>query len=341
MNRILIVRMSALGDIVHALPVLAALSEAFPAARIDWLADRAYVGILDLVHGIAGKIVGRPGLLRAIGEMRQQRYDAAIDLQGLLKSAVMARLSGARRVIGFETSALRERSAAMFYGERVAVGGGPHVIEKNLSVLPALGVKNRGAVRFPFIVPSSSIAEQITADAATRGEGGFALINPGAAWPNKRWAPDRFGALARIVSDRHGLPSYVLWGRGESDLADAVVAASAGAAVRTPQTSLGDLLALSSRASLMISGDTGPVHLAAALATPIVGLYGPTWPERNGPWSTDDEVVSRAGWCECHHKRQCHRQGSGRVETRMCINDIAVDEVAAAVDRRLARRSVR
>jgi len=176
----------------------------------------------------------------------------------------------------------------------------------------------------------------MSSDASSKGASSFALINPGAAWPNKRWAPERFGAIAQRLRDRHGLPSYVLWGGDEAPLADAVVAASDAAAVRAPHTSLGDLVAVASRASLMVSGDTGPVHLAAAMGTPIVGLYGPTWPERNGPWHARDVVVSRATTCECHHKRQCQRAGSGSIASRMCINELSVDDVAAAVDRRLA-----
>ena len=156
------------------------------------------------------------------------------------------------------------------------------------------------------------------------------LLNPGAAWPNKRWDPARFGAIAARIRDRYALPSFVLWGRGESPLADRVAAASEGAAVRAPETTLGDLLAAAKGAALMVSGDTGPVHLAAAVGTPIVGLYGPTWPERNGPWDAADEVVSRATTCVCHHKRECQTG-------RMCINEITVDEVFAAVERRFAK----
>jgi ADP-heptose:LPS heptosyltransferase len=243
----------------------------------------------------------------------------------------MARLSGARRVIGFETAALREGSAAWFYTEKASVSPGVHVLQKNLSVLPLVDVPVPAQPRFPFMVPFSPVTENVAADAATRGAGRFVLINPGAAWPNKRWAPSRFGALARSMRERHGLPSYVLWGRDESELADAVVASSDSAAARAPETSLGDLLALSTRAALMVSGDTGPLHLAAAVSTPIVGLYGPTWPERNGPWRPDDIVVSRAAACVCHHKRRCRRNGS-----RMCMDDISVEEVIDAVDRRLA-----
>jgi heptosyltransferase-1 len=337
MNRILIVRMSALGDIVHALPVLSALREAFPSAAIDWLVDERYAGLLDHVHGLTSRILGRPGLLQAIQMMRGRDYDVALDLQGLLKSAAMARLAGARRVIGFETAGLREQGAAWFYSETSAVPAGAHIIQKNLSILARLGVGPR-PVQFPFVIPESAVARQVLADAAARGPGRFVLINPGAGWPNKRWPPDRFGAVAAAIQEEHALPTFVLWGRNEGPLADAVVGTSRGAAMRTPETSLGDLLTLTSRAALMISGDTGPTHIAAAMGTPIVGLYGPTRPERNGPWHPDDVVVSRAMECVCHHKRECQRGGAvGTNVSQRCINDISVDEVVRAVRLRLSR----
>ena len=331
--------MSALGDIVHALPVLAALRSAYPDAQIDWLADQRYAGVLDLVDGITQRIIGRPHMLRAIRQMRGRAYDVAIDLQGLIKSAAMARFSGARRVIGFDRAALRETSAAIFYKESAPAIEALHVIQKNLSVLPLLGV-SKAHVHFPFRVPASPVTDSVMTDARRTGDGRFALINPGAAWPNKRWPADRFGLLAQRIRDRHALPTYVLWGRGEEAPADVVVSSSAGAATRAPETSLGDLLALSSRASLMVSGDTGPVHLAAAMRTPIVGIYGPTWPERNGPWDPNDVVVSRASQCTCHHKRQCQRlRGNARNGAGVCLNEISVDEVSDAVDTRLIRAS--
>jgi heptosyltransferase I len=335
LNRILIVRMSALGDIVHALPVLASLRAAYPTAEIDWLADQRYAGVLDFVTGLNQRIIGRPGLVRAVQSLRERKYDAAIDLQGLFKSAAMARLSGATRVIGFERAALRERGAVWFYDETASVAAEAHVIQKNLSVLPTLGVPDQ-AVRFPFVVPLSPVADAVAAEAATRGDGGFALINPGGGWPNKRWPPERFGELAARIRERHGLPSYVLWGEDEYMLADRIASGSTGAAVRAPRTTLGDLIALSARARLMVSGDTGPIHLAAAMGTPIVGLYGPTWPNRNGPWSPHDTVVSRASRCECHHKRRCQLDVA-RDAAGLCLQDIGVDEVVAAVDRRLAQ----
>jgi len=154
-------------------------------------------------------------------------------------------------------------------------------------------------------------------------------LNPGAAWPNKRWPPDRFAAVARAVRERHGLTSVVLWGPGEEALADVIVDAAAGAALRAPRTSVGDLVAIARGAAVMVSGDTGPTHIASALGTPIVGIYGPTRPSRNGPLSPLDVSVTRDAACRCHHLRQC-------TQPRMCLLDIDVAEVVAAVDRRLS-----
>jgi len=168
------------------------------------------------------------------------------------------------------------------------------------------------------------------AGAVARQTGGrYALLNPGAAWPTKRWPAARLAAVAVALRDAHALSSVVLWGPGEESLARDVVDASAGAAMLSPRTSIADLVALARGASLFISGDTGPAHIAAAVGTPIVGIYGPTRPSRNGPWAPDDLTVSRDAVCQCHHLRRC------KLET-MCLADIEVDEVLTAIDRRLA-----
>lgn len=342
--RVLIVRMGALGDIVHALPVLAALRAHRPDVRVDWLVDARYDSVLALVEGLARRIVvrasadaadarsvrfsGVAGMGRALGFLRRQAYAAAIDLQGLIKSAIFARGSGAGRVLGFERRALREPAAAWCYREQVPVDDRGHVVHKNLAMLAPLGVPSSG-VTFPWTSTPSAVAEAIAADARVTAADGFVLLNPGAAWENKRWPVERFGALARGLGERHHLPSVVTWGPGEQDRAEAVVAHAGGHAFASPPTALADVLALGRAARLCVSGDTGPLHLAASVGTPIVGLFGPTRPERNGPWLTSDVAVSRAGECVCFHKRQC-RQGQA------CIDRIAVAEVLDACTRRLA-----
>ena len=318
--KILVVRLGALGDIVHAVPAVAALRRRHPAARIDWIVDERHRAAVDLVQGVDAIISIDPskrwrGLPRVVRRLRADRYDVALDFQGLLKSAVLAELSGAARVIGFERSAVRERAAAWFYDEHVQIGPGRHVIEKNLQLAAALGADG-AQVAFPLDVPSGPPID-----------GPYALLNPGAAWPNKRWPPARFGEVAAWLRDRHGLPSLVLWGPTELALAQEVADGSSGAARPAPATRIGDVLALAKNARLMVSGDTGPLHLAAAVGTPLVGLYGPTSPRRNGPWRAEDVTISHNRECLCHHQRRCRRARGP------CIDQITVQDVCAAIDR--------
>ncbi len=332
MNRILIVKLGALGDVVHAIPVAAALRRARPSARIDWLVSPKHREILDLVPVIDRRLVVKDTrMIAAIRELRHSQYDVTIDLQGLVKSAALARASGAARVVGFTARYARERLASVFYTEKYDPGGGGmyhaderHVIYTNLGILRMLGVEP-GAPEFPIDRVDSPVA----AGVAAKTGGRYAILNPGAAWPNKRWSPSRFAAIAAELRSRRALPTVVVWGPGEEPLARAVVDASSGAALLAPATTIVDLVALARGASLYVAGDTGPAHIAAAVGTPIVGIYGPTRPSRNGPWASADVVVSRADVCRCHHLRQC------RMAT-MCLDDIQVDEVFAAVERRLA-----
>jgi ADP-heptose:LPS heptosyltransferase len=269
-------------------------------------------------------------LFAAIGELRRNKYDTAIDLQGLLKSAVLARASGAARVVGFTSRYARERLASWFYTDAHDPGGGGmyhiderHVVYTNLGMLKVLGL-DPGAPEFPL----DSVESDVAARVAQQTGGRYAILNPGAAWPNKRWPAARLAAVAVELRARYSLASVAVWGPGEQSLAHEVVEKSSGAALMSPKTTIADVVALARGASLYLSGDTGPAHIAAAVGTPIVGIYGPTRPARNGPWSPNDVTVSRADVCQCHHLRQC------RLKT-MCLEDVQVDEVLAAVDRRL------
>jgi heptosyltransferase-1 len=350
--QILIVRLGSLGDIVHALPVAAAIRRHHPRVRLDWLVDARYSAILDLVPAVDRRIVispasllradrpghpadvrfaGRLGVMAAIRWLRRQQYDAALDLQGLIKSAVLARASGAARVVGFERGHLREPQARRFYTEAI-VPSAPagHVVSKNLSMLSALGMQAPALLEFPIEVPFSPALEAVRSRLREAGGGqGYALLNPGAAWPNKRWPADRLGAVALELKKVHGLASVVCWGPREEELAQRIVAASGGSAIATPPTGVGDLVALARDAAVVVSGDTGPLHLAAAAGAPIVALFGPTDPARNGPWSEDDISLSRFADCVCHYERRCRRE-------RPCIEEITVEDVLGAIERRLA-----
>ena len=354
--RFLIIRLGSLGDIIHGIPAAAALRRHFPQAHIDWVVDPRYLELLNLVEGLDRRISFDPrGLTRGfdprggggawstLSELRAVRYDAVLDFQGLLKSAVLARLAGGRRTIGLPRAHLREPLAALFYSTTADPGTASHVIDKTLGLLAPLGVVDR-TVRFPIAVPRSTVAVSI---AERFGPNEYALVNPGAAWPNKRWPAARFGRLAAAIHREHGLRSIVLWGPGEEPLAASVAAASEGAAEKAPATTIADIVAIAHGARLMVSGDTGPLHIGGAMGTPLVALFGPTFPERNGPWSAHDVVLSRVTTCSCLYERRCrrtaapphsrtaappHRQPASETP---CIDDITVDEVVQAVRRRL------
>lgn len=343
----LIVRLGSLGDLIHTLPAVAALRRAHPDARIDWLVEAPHRDLLDLVPILSSVIVmkGRnlSGWLETSRELRARRYDVALDFQGLIKSAALARFAGAKAVVGFDRTALREPAARFFYTRVATVGEGRHVIAKNMALVASLafvggglqpaapsgGLNPVGYASAALEFPIRDIDSPALTILRAQGVAQFALINPGAAWPNKRWPADRFGAVATTLREAHGLAPVVLWGPGERALAESVVAASGGAAVVAPETQLPDLVALARPASFMISGDTGPLHIACAMGTPTVSLFGPTDAKRNGPWDPRDVVLSRYDQCPCHYKRQCQQP------TAWCLRDISVEQVRAAVRTRL------
>jgi ADP-heptose:LPS heptosyltransferase len=293
------------------------------------MVDPRYVELLRQVRGLDVPVPvdprrARAALLSTIRELREVGYTAVLDLQGLIKSAVLARAVGAWQTIGFPRAHLREPLARLLYTDTPDPGAHRHVVFKNLSLLAALGVRQAQPV-FPIDVPDTPVLEE-----ARRVVGGpsYALLNPGAGWPNKQWPAARFGALAAALRERAGLRSLVLWGPGEEALAEEVVAASGGAAVRSPATGIMDLFAIAKAARVIVSGDTGPLHIAASVGTPVVGLYGPTYAERNGPWAEADVTIARTDGCACLYRRRCQRG-------QPCIEEIGVDELVTAVRRRL------
>jgi lipopolysaccharide heptosyltransferase I len=327
---VLIVRLGALGDIVHALPVLASLRRQWPAAAIDWLVERRHAPLLELAPDVTTRVVfdrdrmwGEHGWVRTLRALRRRQYDLVLDVQGLLKSAVLARGTGATAVYGFARGHARERLAAALYTMPVDPRGARHVVHRNLAIARAAGAAPR--LEFPLRrpVPGARVAEAIA-----EAHGPFVLLNPGGGWPNKQWPAERFGVLAARVRRAVGWPVLVLWGPGEPALAEKVVAAASGTAQMAPETSLHDLVALIAAAGLVVAGDTGPLHIAAALGVPVVGIFGPTDPARNGPWSPADAVVSRSAACSCFHQRRCH-------DRRWCLADVSVEEVQEAVEGRL------
>jgi heptosyltransferase-1 len=328
----LVVRLSSIGDVVHTLPAAAALRR--QGFEVGWLVEPLSRPLLEGNPGV-GTVTVAPAARAfrlsparaAVARIRAERYDVALDFQGLWKSAGWARMSGARRTLGFGGAWRREPASAWLAGEAVPVPTeAVHVIDKNLALLRPLGIDALGLRQFPLPVARAE-EESVARQVAGQGLDAFVVLNAGGGWRNKLWPPERFGAVAIRLRDR-GLRSLVTWGPGEEGLADRVVAQSEGAAVRCFPTTLLELTAVLRRARLVVAADTGPLHLACAVGTPVVGIYGPTDPARNGPWSPADRVVRHAPSCAPCHRRQCPIHDG-------VMGTIDVAEVVAAVDERL------
>ena len=330
----LLVRLSAIGDVVHTLPVAATLRQR--GYEVHWVVEPPARPLVEANPAVSRAIAAPParlaGLARAWStarDLQRSRHDVALDLQGLWKSAAWARTSGARRVIGFAGPWRRERLSEILLGVRVPLAPEPsHVIDKNLALLRALDIEAVGLREFP-LPPTAEEARRVSEALAGRGWRDFAVLNPGGGWQSKLWPPEAFGAVAQGLAAR-GITPVVTWGPGEEGLADAVVAASKSAATRCFPTTLLEYVEVVRRARIVVAADTGPLHIACAIGTPVVGVFGPTDPARNGPFSADDLTVRRHPLCApCHHRRCAVHEG--------VMAAVPPAEVLAAIDRRLAR----
>ena len=339
-RKLLIVRLGSMGDIIHTLPAVTALRSAFPGAILGWVVEECWAELLctlpeprsgplsvrrplvDRVHIVNTKAWRASPLstqtweqiAAGFSELRAQRYELAVDFQGAVRSALIARWSGARVVYGFTQP--RENVASMFYGRQVSARGS-HVVEQNLSLA-------EGVVRRPLELPKIQFShdqavENRYEERFGKNFGDFALVNPGAGWGAKRWPAERYGDVAKALA-AEGMKSLINFGPGEERLMQEVESASGGAATGVA-CSLTELIALTRRARIFIGGDTGPMHLAAALGIPVVAIFGPTNPARNGPFGTHS-IVLRSPISPTSHAR--------RAQPDPGLLEISADEVVAA-----------
>lgn len=297
-HRFLISRLSAIGDCVHALPLACAIKDTQPKAFVTWVVEgrtstllAGHRAIDQLITVPRGWLKSPRGVWQLRKQLRSLRIDVAIDPQGLTKSAVVSWLSGAKIRIGFAGVDGRELSPWL-NNVRVEPKA-THVIDRNLELLQPLGI---ASPQVRFDLPESP------ADAATvecwltshQLQGRYAVINPGAGWPSKLWPVDRFAAVARHLMQQHQMPSLVVWAPGDEEIwARQIVELAPSAAVFAPRTSLTELAAFCRRAALFVASDTGPLHIAAAVGVPCVGLFGPMPADRNGPYGLQHVAVQK------------------------------------------------
>lgn len=337
-KRILIVRLGALGDIVHALPAQQQLAQRLPEAEIHWLAEPRYAPLLESVPGVARVWVAdtkqwrrRPlrsrRLVTLIRSLRKQGFEFVFDFQGLIKSALLAGLSGASKVIGFAPERFKENGIQWFYSD-AAPGESDlsrHVIDVNLDLIRRIVPEAQPQTLVPLAIPPDDqrYAQQRLDDLGIRRP---ILINPGAGWATKLWPAIHYARLGLEIERTLGIPVVYTHGPGEEGLIEEIRRANAPAPVMTFPTTLLQLAALCRLSRLMTAGDSGPLHLAVAMGTPTVAILGPTAARRNGPYNPEDLVVKRNLPCSDSYKRLC--------DNFICM-DIPVERVLEAVVRRL------
>jgi heptosyltransferase I len=325
--RFLVLRLGSLGDIVHTFPAVAALRQSFPAAEIIWLTHPRWESLIAS-SALASQIWAlesrsTASLRQAIAKIRSFSWDAAIDYQGLWKSAGLAFFGGIRRRIGFSSETIREFGVPILYTDRVRCVT-THIADQNGELSQRAGTLN-GVAEFSLRVDAQDEC-QVQKRLRELHIDRYIVLSPGGGWRSKCWPPERFAELCRMIRDSLGLRSIVNFGPGEDDLFTAIHECSATADPAPFNESLGPLMALLRGAVCIIGGDTGPLHLAIALKTPAVALFGPTDPARNGPYRTQDIVLRAPNAVRTH----------SRVDrTHPSMLQIQVHQVFEAVQRRL------
>jgi heptosyltransferase I len=338
--KILIIKLGAIGDIIHTLPALHAIRTRFPDAEISWVAEQRSAEILrdnplidNLIEVDTRSMRGTRAVEKILTEgkkqiknLRQYDFDVAIDFQGLLKSGVIAKLSGAKRRWGYSRKDLREPAARVFYTDAAKIPPMTHVVRRSLALAgAALDVDfSTALIEFPIFATTehkdeaNSIIERVGSN--------FAVLNPAGGWVTKLWHAEKYGKLADLLWSELGLRSVVVTGPNESELAAQIEAAS----VVRVEPSLKGFFELARHAAVYVGGDTGPTHLAIAAGTPVVGIFGPTEWWRNGSMNPADICVERLD-IDC--RIDCHR----RTCSKWICMDITPETVLQAVRDRLAR----
>jgi len=344
-ERVLLLRLSSIGDVIHAIPAFHALREALPEAEFGWAVERAAAPLihrlpgLDHVHELDVQYwrgaLFNPATWRAgraaLREIRARNYDIAIDLQGLWKSAVLARLSAAH-ALGMATPDLRERGARhLYHSQAPATNAQAHVTERGLRLAAAVCPGVRGAPHWPKLASDDDmrvVEQRLTAAGVSRP----ILIHSAANWASKQYPEPAWAEVGRGINDATGRPVLWIWGPGEEDRATRLADMAGPGNQVCFRTELPELAALMRQAQLVVGGDSAPLHLAVACGAPVVALFGPTDPARLGPLDRADRVVVRRLECSHCHRRKCP------LGTNECLDSISPDEIVRAAIARLEIR---
>jgi heptosyltransferase-1 len=355
--KILIVKLSAIGDVIHTLPALTALHRHYPDAQIDWLVEDAAADLVRAHASLSRVLVWRrkefvrllkAGRLPSAGrlflslllQLRGTHYDLIIDFQALLKSSLWIFLARGRRKAGFDQGMEHSEHSHLFLNERVpAVSMEMHALDRGLTLLHALGIpESQVLYDVPIGEEDGQAAKLLLLESGVRLDQPLVAINPVAKWPTKLWSAKQFSALAGCMLEK-GYQVVFTGSKEDRAVIDEMALPLGSSVIRLDgRTTLKTLAAVYRIASVVVSTDTGPMHLAAAVGTPVVALFGPTSPWRTGPYGKG-HVVLRAGVsCSPCFSRSCK---TTELEPVACMNRITVEQVVEAVGRTVTERTER
>lgn len=339
---ILIVKLSAIGDIVHTLPALAEIKAELPTAEITWVVEAKAAEILrgnELIDSLieidtrslrGGNTADEMSMDigRQAGLIRSRKYDVALDFQGLFKSAIVGRVSGAKRRWGFSKKDLREPLSRILLTDTVEIPPRTHIVEKNLLLArSALGITGRAGV-YDFPIFTDDEHKKQAADVINEIGGDFALLNPAGGWVTKLWHAEKYGVLADMIYDETGIVPVMAIGPNDAELANRAMANSRSGKLKVISPGLKTFYEIARHAKFYVGGDTGPTHIAIAAKTPVVGIFGPTEWWRNGSLNPNDICVERN---DINCRVDCHRRSCDKW---ICM-DIEPEAVMAAIHSRL------
>lgn len=350
--KVLIVKTSSLGDVVHALPVLSYLRSAAPSVAIDWVVEEPFAPLLEN-HPLLRKVYridtqlwrrfpskGVRDIPKIIRCLRRERYDVALDLQGNIKSGVLTFFSGAPLRYGFDAKSVRERPNLLATHRRVSLTQADyHITDRSLKIASSAFPGGRRDIESPFLFADKKLSAEVESRLESEGlvgsESGkkLVLFHPGTTWKTKCWPVDLWKKLAADLIAGHGssIALILSWGNeAEKTAAQEIQSAVRGQAITWPRGSLRELLALLARVDLVVGGDTGPIHIAAALGTSTVTIFRATHADRNGPRGENHIRLQSPLPCSPCLLKNCPRDG-------MCGHSIGVDAVSKAVRNLLAK----
>ncbi len=326
-KNILIIKPSSLGDVVHTLPTLKALRNRFPGARLTWVINRELSGLLEgnpYLNEIIPFERRYTGFYTFARGLSMKGFDLVIDLQGLLRSGLIGFLSGAKKRIGFANG--REFSP-LFYTDAVPVSTMEmHAVDRYLLIAEYLGAKTEDR---DFTIDFSNEEDWLgrLIKEKAREQKILIAINPSGRWTTKRWPVEKFAALTDLINKKQGASVILIGGAGDIGLAEEVEAKVKTEVINMAgRTTLKQLAALLSKVSLLITNDSGPMHIAATLGTPVIALFGPTDPRRTGPYGKGHTIIRKGIPCSPCFKKRCH--------SPICMDEISVDEVFKAIEER-------